>query len=88
VQYYRTAWDRVQGGFLDNPATALAVTEQLIGNLLGARRYPTDDRDERAALLSVEHTKALAAYRDAAQVNERACARTPPRHRPRTCAMP
>lgn len=71
VQYYRTSWDHVQAGFLDSPAIALSGAEQLIGNLLGARGYPTDDRDERVALLSVEHAKTVTAYRDAVQLTER-----------------
>lgn len=68
VSYFRTGWDHVQGGFLDDPATSLAGAENLIANLLDARGYPGDDPEERVALLSVAHPETMAAYREAAAV--------------------
>jgi hypothetical protein len=72
VHYYREAWAHVQGGFLDDPATALAGAEQLIGTVLDARGYPGGDQDERLALLSVRHSGTLEAYREARRVGDQA----------------
>ena len=69
--FYTSSWEHIRGGFLDDPAVALAGAEQLIARLLEARGYPTDDRGEQLALLSVQHGRALADYRQALWVSER-----------------
>jgi hypothetical protein len=70
--FYATSWDHVQGGFLDNPALALAGAEQLVARLLAARGYPAADDDDHVALLSVQHGRVLADYQQARSVSGRA----------------
>jgi hypothetical protein len=54
-EYHSTAWERLQAGFLDDPALALSSAGQLVSQLLDARGYPGEDPDEQLALLSVNH---------------------------------
>lgn len=68
---YISSWERLRGGFPEDPAFALAGVEQLLGRLLEARGYPVDDRGEQLAMLSVEHGGVLAGYRQALWVSER-----------------
>ncbi|HEV3173077.1 MAG TPA: hypothetical protein VGZ32_22210 [Actinocrinis sp.] len=68
--YYTTAWEHLQGVFLDDPALALSSAEQLVAKLLDARGYPGGDPREQLALLSVEHADALADYRRAQRISE------------------
>jgi hypothetical protein len=68
---YAAAWQRVQIGFVDDPRTALDDADQLVTELLDARGYPADDANERLALLSVGHARALDGYRAARLAGER-----------------
>ena len=38
-EYYSTVWERLQAGFLDDPALALSSAGQLVSQLLDARGY-------------------------------------------------
>ena len=69
--FYATSWEHTHGGFLDDPAVALASAERLIARLLAARGYPAGDNGEHLALLSVQHGDVLAGYRQARSVSER-----------------
>ncbi|MEY9933077.1 hypothetical protein ABH926_007730 [Catenulispora sp. GP43] len=69
--FYASSWEHIRGGFLDDPVVALSSAEQLIARLLEARGYPVDDRGEQLALLSVQHGRAMADYRQALWVSER-----------------
>ena len=70
--YYATAWEHVQGEFLDDPSLALTESERLVASVLEARGYPGDDAEEQLALLSVEYAHSLAGYRSAQDVSRRA----------------
>jgi hypothetical protein len=70
--YYTTAWEHLQGEFLDDPSLALTGAERLVASVLEARGYPGDDAEEQLALLSVEHAESLAGYRAAQDVSRRA----------------
>lgn len=69
--FYAASWERVHGGFHDDPAAALDSAEQLVARLLAARGYPAEDRDLQLALLSVQHGDTVAGYRQAAWAGER-----------------
>jgi hypothetical protein len=64
-EYYAASWERVQGGFLDNPIHALKSADELVGYLLDARGYPDDHDRKQLSLLSVKHAGALVGYREA-----------------------
>lgn len=68
---YRTAWTQVQTTFVDTPDQAIGAAQQLVTDLAAARGYPTDDLDEQAAQLSVEHARTLDRYRTAREINQR-----------------
>ena len=68
---YAMSWERIQGGFLDDPAVALRGAERLVTLLLAARGYPATDRGEQLALLSVQHGNTLVEYRQAQWTSER-----------------
>ena len=70
--YYASAWEHLQGEFLDDPSLALTSAEKLVATVLEARGYPGDDAEEQLALLSVEHADSLAGYRAAQEVSRRA----------------
>lgn len=70
--YYATAWEHLQGEFLDDPSLALAGAERLVATVLEVRGYPGHDAEEQLALLSVEHAHSLAGYRAAQDVSRRA----------------
>jgi hypothetical protein len=68
---FTAEWEAVQVEFVDSPTEAALKAEDLITRLVSARGYPTDDYDEQLAQLSVEHSAALAEYRDAHDISER-----------------
>jgi hypothetical protein len=53
----------VQERFVDHPGEAVAEAETLVQSVMRDRGYPTDDFDQQAADLSVEHGKAVPDYR-------------------------
>lgn len=62
---YALAWKQLQRRFTDDPAGAVRSAMQLVDEVITARGYPAGDRGERLALLSVEHPRAVAQYREA-----------------------
>jgi hypothetical protein len=57
-------WRVLQSGFVDDPEGSTRAAEGLVGRVMEERGYPdTEDRDQRAADLSVEHPRAVSAYR-------------------------
>ncbi len=62
---YGTEWLRVQERFVDSPAAAVAEADRLITALLAARGYPTDEFDQQADDLSVDHADVVDRYRNA-----------------------
>jgi hypothetical protein len=57
-------WRVLQAGFVDDPEGSARAAEVLVARVMEERGYPdTDDRDQRAADLSVEHPRAVSAYR-------------------------
>ena len=71
-EQYTTAWEQVQGEFLNDPSLALSHAEKLVATVLEARGYPGGEPEEQLALLSVEHADSLAGYRTAQHASRRA----------------
>lgn len=65
---YRESWEKVQRGFVDSPGDAVREADRLVIAIMGTRGYPTDDFDQRADDVSVEHPEVVAHYRQAHQV--------------------
>jgi hypothetical protein len=65
---YAAEWTAVQERFVDDPQQAVAAAELLVVAVVKERGYPTEDHDQIAADLSVEHASALDHYRAARHV--------------------
>ncbi|GIF15387.1 hypothetical protein [Actinoplanes teichomyceticus] len=68
---YAAAWEEVQIRFVDDPAEAVEVADELVTRLIAERGYPTGDYAEQLADLSVEHAATLQHYRAAHDISVR-----------------
>ena len=68
---YAEAWSDTQRRFVDDPVGAVTQGDRLIGTLMEERGYPTEDFDQRAADLSVEHGHVVENYRNAHDIADR-----------------
>ncbi len=73
---YARKWATLQEQFVDTPADAVAASQVLVAAVMNERGYPTDNRDQVLADLSVEHAKTLDHYRAAEEISESATAGT------------
>jgi hypothetical protein len=62
---FTAQWQLIQAQFVDNPKTALADADELLGSVMAARGYPVQDFDQRVADLSVDHPRVVQHYRAA-----------------------
>jgi hypothetical protein len=62
---FASAWRSVQAGFVDDPGGSLTQADRLLTEVMAARGYPVGDFDECAANISVNHSVAVADYREA-----------------------
>lgn len=69
---YRAEWQRVQERFVDAPEAAVAEADTLLTRVMTERGYPTDDFEQQAADLSVEHAATVGRYRAAHDIRGRA----------------
>ncbi|HEY3666939.1 MAG TPA: hypothetical protein VGL19_13090 [Polyangiaceae bacterium] len=67
---FAASWARIQAQFVDDPAVAVASASELIKEVMRARGYPTDNFEQRAADLSVEHPAVVQHYRAARALSE------------------
>ena len=65
---FQQRWTDMQRGFVDDPAHAVQGADQLVVDVMSARGYPTDDLDQRADDLSVDHPHIAQHYRDARRI--------------------
>jgi hypothetical protein len=65
---YAASWRELQARFVEDPAGAVVAGDELLTRLMAERGYPTDDYEDQLSLLSVEHARTLAHYRDAHDV--------------------
>jgi hypothetical protein len=76
---YVRDWQVTQSRFVDDPSGAVAEADALVQRVMKERGYPTDDFEQRAADISVEHPDLVEKYRTAhgvAQASERGDAST------------
>jgi len=69
-------WSTVQERFVDNPSAALRDAHTLVIEVMQERGYPTDDFEQRAADVSVDHPHVVENYRAAHSITERGDADT------------
>jgi hypothetical protein len=62
---YAQAWEVTQTRFVDDPSGAVAEADALVRQVMKERGYPTDDFQQRAADISVEHPQLVERYRTA-----------------------
>jgi hypothetical protein len=62
---YASEWQDVQTRFVDDPGGAVREGDRLVQQVMQDRGYPTDDFDQRAADLSVDHPHVVQNYRAA-----------------------
>jgi hypothetical protein len=66
---YAERWEDTQRRFVDQPASAVAEADGLIGVVMRDRGYPVEDFDQQAADLSVDHPEVVEHYRSAHAVS-------------------
>jgi hypothetical protein len=68
---YANRWSTVQERFVDDPSSALRDAHTLVVEVMRDRGYPTDDFEQRAADVSVDHPEVVENYRSAHAITER-----------------
>ena len=71
AQRYLQAWQQLQTRFVDAPVAVVAEADRLVYQLMTDCGYPTADFEQRAGLLSVEHSQLVTDYRAAHDACER-----------------
>lgn len=66
---FQERWTRVQHEFVDDPGQAINDADRLVTEVMAARGYPTDDFEQRADDLSVEHPTITQRYREARRIS-------------------
>ena len=62
------SWRGVQARFVDGPAGAVTEADQLVGDVMSTRGYPTNNFEQRAADISVDHPLVLESYQEAHEI--------------------
>ncbi len=65
---FATRWRTVQARFVDDPKGAVVEADDTVAALMGARGYPMADFEQRAADLSVDHSRVVDNYRKAHEI--------------------
>jgi len=64
-------WRKTQAHFVDAPSPAVSEADNLVKELMLARRYPVGEFEQRAADISVDHPNVVNNYRTAHDIAER-----------------
>ena len=64
-------WRNVQSLFVDDPGGAISRADGLVEEVMKVRGYPVSDFDQRAADLSVHHSRVVQNYRAARDIAEK-----------------
>jgi len=64
-QHFTEEWQGAQGRFVDGPALAIEEADNLVQELMTARGYPTNDFEQQAEDVSVDHPAVVSNYRAA-----------------------
>ena len=67
---YSVQWAGLQEQFVDRPAVAVFASQVLVTAVMKERGYPTYDRNQVLADLSVNHSSTVEHYRAAEQISE------------------
>lgn len=62
---YLSDWRELQARFVDEPSQSLLGADRLLSDVMRERGYPTDEFDQRAADVSVDHPQLVENYRAA-----------------------
>jgi hypothetical protein len=62
---YAESWRDTQARFVDDPGSAVGDADRLVQQVMSERGYPTDDFEQRAADISVDHPDVVEHYRAA-----------------------
>ena len=65
---FSSAWDVLQGRFVDNPKAVVTEADELVRDLMAKRGYPMGDFERRAADISVDHPAVVSNYRAAQSI--------------------
>lgn len=68
---YIEQWATLQERFVDAPGDSVHDADELVHAVMRDRGYPTDDFEQQAADLSVEHGAVVGHYRDAYRIRGR-----------------
>ena len=68
---YLRQWRATQARFVDDPEAAIADANTLVEDVMKTRGYPLSDFDQRAADLSVHHSRVVDNYRAARDIAQR-----------------
>jgi hypothetical protein len=68
---YVEDWRTVQQRFVDEPSSAIGQADTLVTLVMRDRGYPTDDFEQRAADVSVDHPDVVSNYREAHDISLR-----------------
>ena len=68
---YAEEWRVVQQHFVDDPNAAIGEADALVTRVMRDRGYPTDDFEQRAADVSVDHPDVVGHYREAHDISLR-----------------
>lgn len=61
-------WEAVQSRFVDSPKGAVTEADDLVSSVMKARGYPVSDFEQRAADISVDHSRVVENYRSAHEI--------------------
>lgn len=71
IERFSESWHTVQAQFVDAPQEAVAQADRLIRDVMSTRGYPMTDFEQRAADISVDHSRVVEHYRVAHDIAER-----------------
>jgi len=69
-EQYTQSWDRTQGQFVDDPAASVQAAYGLVRKVMSERGYPTDDFEQQADDVSVDHPEVVGDYREAVRITD------------------
>jgi len=70
-ELFAERWRTVQAAFVDDPAGAVTRADALVEEVMKTRGYPISDFEQRAADLSVHHSRFVDNYRAAREIADR-----------------
>jgi hypothetical protein len=69
---YGDDWTKVQEYFVDSPASAVSSARRLLSRMMRERGYPDGTKDDAIVAISVHNSRALADYRQAQAIGDKA----------------